>query len=197
MVRPAIGPGANQRGAALVVSLILLLVMTLLGVVTLRNTSLEERMAANQRDRQMAFDAAEAALYAAEQDIENNVITLAGFDGDGSDGLYDEDADLNGDGDVDADDEAIWRHIDWAGTASGNSNKARTYTGFSGNVASAPAYVIRHEGTVEAAEDELNLGNYGEGTGAGETDLFEITVRATGGSESATVILQSTFGKRL
>lgn len=187
----------RQQGAALAVSLIMLLVMTLLGVVTLRNTSLEERMAANQRDRQMAFDAAEAALYAAEQDITDNVITLAGFDDDGADGLYADDADLDGDGDVDADDEAIWRHIDWTGTAAGNDNEARTYTGFSGDVASSPAYVIRHEGTVAAAEDQLNVGNYGEGTGAGETDLFEITVRATGGSDSAAVILQSTFGKRL
>lgn len=59
----------RQRGVALVVVLILLLVMTLLGLASVRGTLLEERMSANQFDRSLAFQAAEAALREAERVI--------------------------------------------------------------------------------------------------------------------------------
>jgi len=56
----------NQRGAALIVVLILLMVMTLLGLASLRGTLMEERMAANMYDRSLGFQAAEAAMREAE-----------------------------------------------------------------------------------------------------------------------------------
>lgn len=56
----------RQRGAALAVVLILLLVMTLLAVASLRGTLLEERMSASVRDRSLSFQAAEAALREGE-----------------------------------------------------------------------------------------------------------------------------------
>lgn len=57
---------ANQRGVALVVALILLLIMTVLGLVMLRVTQLEERMSANLYARSLGFQATEAALREAE-----------------------------------------------------------------------------------------------------------------------------------
>jgi type IV pilus assembly protein PilX len=51
---------------ALIVSLILLLVLTLLGLAAMQNTSLEERMAGNVRAENVAFQAAESALRAGE-----------------------------------------------------------------------------------------------------------------------------------
>jgi type IV pilus assembly protein PilX len=57
----------SQRGIALVVVLILLLVMSLLAVFSLRGTMMEERMAANMMDRSLSFQAAEAALREGEQ----------------------------------------------------------------------------------------------------------------------------------
>jgi type IV pilus assembly protein PilX len=56
----------HQRGVALIVVLILLLVMTLLGLSSMRGTVLEERMSGNMFDRGLAFQAAEAALREAE-----------------------------------------------------------------------------------------------------------------------------------
>lgn len=56
----------RQRGVVLAVVLILLLVMTLLGLAALRGTLMEERMSANQFDRSLAFQAAEAALREGE-----------------------------------------------------------------------------------------------------------------------------------
>lgn len=52
----------RQAGAILVVSLILLLIMTLIGVFAMRGTIMEERMAGNMRDRSLAFQAAEGGL---------------------------------------------------------------------------------------------------------------------------------------
>lgn len=56
----------SERGAVLLVSLVMLLLLTLIGLAGLRMVQLEERMAGNLRDRQMAFQAAEAALRAGE-----------------------------------------------------------------------------------------------------------------------------------
>lgn len=57
---------AAQRGVALVVVLILLLVITLLGLASLRGTLMEERMSAATYDRGLGFQASEAALREAE-----------------------------------------------------------------------------------------------------------------------------------
>jgi type IV pilus assembly protein PilX len=59
----------RQRGAVLVVSLLLLLVMTLLGLGASQSTRLQERMAGNQRDQEVALQGAEAALRDAERNL--------------------------------------------------------------------------------------------------------------------------------
>lgn len=60
---------SNQRGVTLIVALIFLAILMLLGVTVAQTSSLEERMAGNTRDRDMAFQAAEAALKDAEADL--------------------------------------------------------------------------------------------------------------------------------
>lgn len=57
---------AAQHGAALIVSLLILLVMTLIGVTAMQTTVMEERMAGNLRNSNLAQQAAEAALREAE-----------------------------------------------------------------------------------------------------------------------------------
>ena len=59
-------PRSSQRGVALLVVLMLLLIMTLLGLASLRGAMMEERMAANTFDRGLMFQAAESALREAE-----------------------------------------------------------------------------------------------------------------------------------
>lgn len=59
----------RQQGAVLIVVLILLLVMTLLGLASLRGTLMEERMSGSLYDRNLSFQAAEAALREAEAEI--------------------------------------------------------------------------------------------------------------------------------
>lgn len=56
-----------QRGAALVISLLMLLVMTVLGLAAMQVTRMEERMAGNSRDVNLAFQGAEAGLRDSEE----------------------------------------------------------------------------------------------------------------------------------
>jgi len=51
-----------QQGVSLIITLVMLVVVTLITVSSLRSTTLNERMAGNSRDRQRAFQAAEAAV---------------------------------------------------------------------------------------------------------------------------------------
>lgn len=59
----------HQRGAALLVALILLVVITLVGLAAIGTTILQNKAAANQYDRQVAFQSAEAALRQAQAAI--------------------------------------------------------------------------------------------------------------------------------
>ncbi|WP_290704180.1 PilX N-terminal domain-containing pilus assembly protein [Amphritea sp.] len=56
-----------QRGATLVVALILLLVMALMASTSLQSNVLQLRMAANMQDETVAFEAAETALLYSEK----------------------------------------------------------------------------------------------------------------------------------
>jgi type IV pilus assembly protein PilX len=60
------GTSTKQRGVALMVGLVLLLVLTLIGVSAMRSAVLEERMTGNTQDLQIAFQFAEAALREGE-----------------------------------------------------------------------------------------------------------------------------------
>jgi type IV pilus assembly protein PilX len=59
----------SQKGATLIVAILFLLVITVLGISSWQMSSGEEKMAGFSRDRQLAYEAAEAALRDAEYDI--------------------------------------------------------------------------------------------------------------------------------
>ena len=69
--RPAVISGlpTRQRGMALVFVLIMISIVFVIAAVSSRIVTLGERAARNDRDRQVAFQAAEAALSDAEMDI--------------------------------------------------------------------------------------------------------------------------------
>ena len=76
---------SKQSGAALIVSLVMLTVMTLLGVSTVKMTVIGERMAGHFFNKQSSFDSAEAALREGEDD--SDALPLFAPT-DGTDGLY-------------------------------------------------------------------------------------------------------------
>jgi type IV pilus assembly protein PilX len=59
----------SQRGAALIISLLLLAIVMLLATAGWQMGTQEERMVGQQRDRAIAFEAAEATLRDAEHDL--------------------------------------------------------------------------------------------------------------------------------
>jgi Tfp pilus assembly protein PilX len=56
---------AAQRGVALVMALVILLVLTVLGVAAMNTTTLEERMAGGTQEVTRAFEAAESGINSA------------------------------------------------------------------------------------------------------------------------------------
>ena len=173
----------SQSGAALVVSLLILLVMTVIGISSMQTTNLQEKMASNTREREQAFEAAESALRNAEAFLENNVAVTANFDTDGSDGLYDDSV------------QELWKTLSWTvGT------DAREYSGYTSTYSygsQSPRYIIEHFGTADSTGDKYNLGGYGTGAGGGDVEMFRITVRGTGANGLSPVFLQSSYGKIL
>lgn len=63
----------HQRGAALIIGLIMLLILTLLGVTAISNVTLQERMSGSLADRSRAFQAAEIALRQAEDHVNGKI----------------------------------------------------------------------------------------------------------------------------
>lgn len=59
----------TQKGIILFVSLILLLVLSLLGITLARTQTVEERLAQNEDNHQIALEAAEAAMHVAVDDM--------------------------------------------------------------------------------------------------------------------------------
>ncbi len=62
-------PSPKQTGAVLVISLLMLLVMTLIGVTAMSTATLEEKMAANSQYTNMSFQASESAV----EGVVNNI----------------------------------------------------------------------------------------------------------------------------
>ncbi|WP_328188544.1 pilus assembly PilX family protein [Marinobacter sp. OP 3.4] len=56
------GAGSNQKGAVLIVSMVMLLLLTIIGMSAVELTNMDTRIASNTKDRALAFDAAETAL---------------------------------------------------------------------------------------------------------------------------------------
>jgi type IV pilus assembly protein PilX len=62
-------PTHHTRGIALVTALMFLLALTILGIASIKNATLQEHMAGNFRDRNLAKEAAEIALRHAEMEV--------------------------------------------------------------------------------------------------------------------------------
>ena len=109
--------------------------------------------------------------------IKNGHIQTVSFDTDGSDGLYDKT------------DMYIWKNINW------DSNDSLEHSDFDSdyNVAEPPRFIVQHVASIAGDENSLNLGNYGQNTGACDREIFLVTARATGGSGGAPVLLQTTY----
>ena len=187
----------RQDGVALFMSLVMLLILTLLGLSSVQMTSMQERMSRNARDSNLAFQGAESAIKTSEVYLET-VTTLLPFQDNNSNGRYD--ATDDGDGPV------ILSSIDWTDSTTNPdciiNSPCAGHSGFEsvdiviGSVVKEQKYIIEFIKTVVSDEDRLNLDNIGQDTGSGRTQVFRITSYGTGGTDTAHVMIQSTYGKR-
>lgn len=174
----------KQAGAVLIVGLIMVLLMTIIGLAAIRGSGMQELMAGNMRDRNLAFQAAEAGLRAGEGVVHVSVVTLPSFNG--TSGMH---PDLNQPGKVPP---ARWTVDEWS-----VAGKSVITTGLAPQSSSQPRYAIEkiEVPAVEAA------GADGSGIDVGSLDafaapeLFRINSRGVGGTTDADVVLQS-FYKR-
>lgn len=64
-------PVVQQRGISLVIVMIFLVILSVLGISAMQSSTLGSRIARNEADRSLAFQAAEAALRDGELDVKN------------------------------------------------------------------------------------------------------------------------------
>ncbi len=168
----------KQQGSALIVSLMILIVMTLLGLTAMGTSSLQERMAGNTRDTALAFQAAEAALRDGEAYYENFIISPGSAFNGTVPGLYPAEARPN-----------LFAAATW--------NTARPYSGAIQGVSQQPRYIIQMLGPIGDPDNDINVSGYGESSGIGNVTAVRITARGVGGTNNSVVLLQTTYGKRI
>ena len=173
----------KQAGATLIVSLLILLVMTLLGVTAMQTNILEEKMSGNSKDVSLSLQAAEAALREAEAYVETIVSPSAAFDGNTT-GLYPNGTNVD-----------VYADATWDPTTA-TCDSCIIYGSDITNVTTRPRYIIELTGEIGSATTDINVSGYGESSGAGTINSFRVTARGTGGSDSTVTLLQAYYAKR-
>lgn len=172
-------PRKDQRGSVLIVSLLILLVMTLLGITAMSTTTLEEKMAGNIRDKGIAFQAAEAALRDGEADLINNNIAESSFVSTCTGGLCLPAVVGN---------PPQWEVVNWS--ASGTTTRkygAATGAAALTGVATPPRYIIELLRDIPNPDGSLTTGINAPKT----KTAFRITAVGYGANAATTVMLQA------
>ena len=167
-------PG-RQRGAALVVGLIFLAMLSLMGVAAYMVANQEERMSGNTRDRIRAFEAAEASLRDCEA-LLGGFGTLPTFDG--TDGMHEAPA---------FGDAQVYETIDW------RSGSVRVIPTAIPDVSVQPRCIIERVGEIEVRR--LSDARSGPQEVTIET-VYRVTAMGYGTSPSTAVNLQTMFRRQ-
>ncbi len=154
----------QQRGSVLIITVILVLLLTILGLGTVSLNTTQTRIATNSADAQISFQTAEGVLNQAQTKLIAGDYAYANFLA-GDNGLYLFDPAVA----------PVWTTIDWsiAGVA---------IPSFQGKSAVPGAYIIELLPSFVRPGQSLKR----------VTRVFRITARAVGPSGGAPVLLQST-----
>lgn len=195
--RPMPTVHVRQRGLSLVTTLLFMVAALMLGVSVLSVNVMQERTIGNTKDRDLALQAAEAALRDGESDLAASSTSFV-FSEDCTGGLCVPPAQrvatpLS---------QSIEKVVDWTWTATPADRKYRLYgqsaggakfPGIKNTDEAQPRYVIEKVGSLSAPSGEsMKLGVAPSPTGTG----YRITARAIGAREETVVILQSMWTVR-
>jgi type IV pilus assembly protein PilX len=184
-------PQRRQKGAILIIALLFLVLLTIIGVSSISGVTLEEKMAGNLREQNVAFQAAESALRDAEIDLEGGIggtgnrdpMTIAAhFASDCTtaftNGVCRQPAAPPGGWQTEIVTVTTW---DW--TSATKTVAYGTYTGATalGGVFRQPRYVIEYL----AEKDDTST--------APTTRYFRISARGWGADQNSTVTLQTVY----
>lgn len=172
----------TQRGSALVLGLMFLVVLLMLTVGIMMSNSLETRMAGNSSDYNMAFQAAESALRDAEVDVLRNLGAASAFDTSCTSGLC-----------LPAVSGApVWKTITWSSAAVTRNFGAFTAAPPLVGVG-RPKYIVERMAQLPPPFGEsMSLRGPQSTGGVGH----RITARASGTSPDTVVQLQAVVAKR-
>lgn len=176
-------PGIQrQSGSVLMVSLVILLVLTLLGVSGMNTTVMQERMAGNVQESLSAFQAAEAGLRDGEKDVALN--------------LYNGSASCSGGAcEPAATGLDVWKNpalVDWEAGTNTVVYGARSNQDELENVARQPAYVIERLSVVERGMSIVEGTNYGTGS---DSEWYRITAKGYGEFGQSEAMVQGVYRK--
>lgn len=178
----------RQKGAVLITALALLVVLTILGLQAMRNSSLEERMAGNVRSENIAFQAAEAGLRGAEAWLGSRT-TKPQAVGNGSTGVWVLDApDPNT-----SNNKAWWQdwtETDWSGTGAASYGKTLSVASGVDLSAAPPRYVVEER---QEVPDSVAMGQPQDYAGR---QFYQVTARGRDISGRINVVLRTTYVRR-
>ncbi len=184
-----------QSGFTLIGILVMMVVLAFIALAAVSTSVVQERMAGNARDRNVALQAGEAALRDAELDIEANLTMSSGFSSACTTGLCVPPSMALPASAVSA---PKWTTIDWP-------NQSRAYGSITGAtslkgpnneaLASQPRYFIEMLPALPPPVGESNcLGC--SSVPSNRARAYRITVRAFGVRDTTSVMLQSVYIKQ-
>lgn len=177
----------KQSGMVLLVGLVMVLLITIVGMAAIRGTGLQESMAGNMRDRNIAFQAAESALRVGEAIVAPES-TLPSFSCNKGSGVCEDISDGSPEKSV-----IFWGSADWSAEVS----VAKVVDLGMANLYASPSYLVERLSlpiTSHAASEGSGIGVGSLQNVAGAVaDPFRITSRGVGITPDSVVVVQSTY----
>ena len=194
-------PNKKNKGSALILSLVLLTILTLLTFTASHDAILQEKMSSNLRNEFLAFEAAESALRSAEQWL-TELTTKPIASDNANQGIYSKSSI-----DTDQNSQRPWwleaKTSDWNNlaktTLSNNLPNQNENIDLAFDLNSAnevmflpiqPQYIIEE---LKFVRDTLNQGQHSDHHGK---NFYQITAKGVGINNRSQVILQSTLARR-
>lgn len=182
-----------QQGAALITSLVILLILTVLGITAMGTTSMEELMTGNLRDQIISFQAAESGLSDGEREVDTWLVGAAPIaDAAASNGVYLKDALMISTG-YDYAGGAFDDAVFWANAKPYGSITLAAPLTSDPPLAAPPVYIIEEVQLIPQEADADSTRHPKAGSSVG---YYKITSKGRGLSNNAITLLQTTIAHR-
>lgn len=178
----------QQRGAVLIVSMLLLLVVTILALSAGQSTRMQERMASSQRNYDLAFQSAEAGLRAGERMLDSPTMAAPPLPCSTPPCQVYERGYLNNV--VSYEDQAYQPRTWWTTNARSYDPSPDLIGGSEGLAGEDPQYYVEE---IEEVPDALSIPPNGPPP---SRVYYRVVARGEGGTANMSAVLHSTYARR-